>query len=79
MHSRRTFSPTRFPKSNEARLVSVDRNSSLGGVVVGNLVVFFGVAMGAGLAGTGLVPVSQFSARTSSCGHGRIIPKVPMS
>ena len=60
MHSRRTFRPTGFPKSNEASLVSVDRNSSKGGVVMGNLVMFLGVAMGAGLAGTGLVPVSRF-------------------
>ena len=50
MHSRKTYRPTGFPKNNEAILVSVDRNSSRGGVVVGNLVVFLGVAMGAGLA-----------------------------
>ena len=31
MHSRRTFRPTGFPKSNETRLVSVDRNSSMWG------------------------------------------------
>ena len=46
---------------------------------VGNLVAFLGVAMGTGLASIGLVPVSQFSARTSSCGQGRIIPKGPRS
>ena len=47
MHSKKTFRPTGFPKNNEARLVSVDRNSSMGGVVVGNVVVFLGVAIGA--------------------------------
>ena len=57
-HSKRASKPTGFPKSNEASLVSVDRNSSKGEVVVGNLVVFLGVAMDTGLAGTGLVPVS---------------------
>ena len=50
MHSRKTFRPTGFPKNNETSLVSVDRNSSRGGVVVGNLVVCLGVAMGTGLA-----------------------------
>ena len=50
MRSRRTFRPTGFPKNNEAGLVFVDRNSSMGGVVVGNLVVCLGVAMGTGLA-----------------------------
>ena len=40
---------------------------------MGNLVVFLGVAMGTGLAGTGLVPVSQSLARTSSCGQADYI------
>ena len=31
MHSRKTFRPTGFPKNSEADLVSVDRNSSMGG------------------------------------------------
>ena len=46
---------------------------------MGNLVVFLGVAMGAGLAGTGLVPVSQFRRGPVPVAKGRIIPKVPMS
>ena len=37
---------------------------------VGNLVMSLGVAMGTGLAGAGLVPVSQFSARTNSVAMG---------
>ena len=60
-------------------VVELSHHCKVINVPVGNLVVFLGVAMDAGLAGTGLVPVSQFSARTSSCGQGRIIPKIPMS
>ena len=67
---RKTNRPTGFPTSDEAILVSVDRNSSRGGVVVGNLVAFLGVAMGAGWHRTALVPVSQFLARTSVCALG---------
>ena len=47
-HSEQTLRPTEFPKNSEAVLVSVDRNSSMGGVVVGILVVWLKVAMGAG-------------------------------
>ena len=36
-----------------------------GGEVVGILVLALGVAMGTGLASAGLVPVSQFLARTN--------------
>ena len=75
MHSRKTFRPTGFPKNNEASLVSVDRNSSMGGVVVGNLVAFLGVAMGAGLAGTELVPVSQFRRGPVLVARGGLYPR----
>ena len=75
MHSKKIFEPTGFPKSNETHLVSVDRNSSKGGVVVGNLVMFLGVAMGAGLAGIGLVPVSQFRRGPVPVAKGGLYPR----
>ena len=50
MHSSKTFRRTGFPKNNETSLVSVDKNSSRGGVVVGNLVACLGVVMDTGLA-----------------------------
>ena len=53
----------------------MDRNSSVGGVVVGNLVVFLGVAMGAGLAGTGLVLVSQFRRGPGPVARGGLYPR----
>ena len=78
-HSKRIFEPTGFPKSNEASLVSVDRNSSKGGVVVGNLVVVLGVAMGAGLAqGSTGTSEPTFGEDQLLC-LGRIVVQVPVS
>ena len=40
MRSKKIFRPTGFLRNNRLSIVSEDRNSSWGGVVVGNLVVF---------------------------------------
>ena len=42
---------------------------------MGNLVVFLGVAMGAGLAGTGLVPASQFWRGPVPVARGGLYPR----
>ena len=78
-HSKRTFEPAGFPKTNEASLVFVDRNSSRGGVVVGNLVVVLGVAMGAGLAqGSTTTSEPTFGEDQLLC-LGRIVVQVLVS
>ena len=59
MHFKQMYRPIGFLKSSYLSSVSGDKNFSLGGEVVGILVVILGVAMGSGLASTVLVPVSQ--------------------
>ena len=59
-----TWKLVEFPKCNEAIIVSVDRNSSWGGVVVGISILLLGVATGTGLAG-GSTGTSVPSARAS--------------
>ena len=78
MHSSKTFRRTRFPKNNETSLVSVDKNSSRGGVVVGNRVVCLGVVMDTGWHRAASVPMSHFGEDWVLC-LGRIAGRVPMS
>ena len=58
--SEQTSRPTGFPKNNETRSVSVDRNSSMGGVVVGNPGAGLGLPWALAGIGAASVPVSHF-------------------
>ena len=82
-HSKRTFEPTGFPKSNEASLVSVDRDSSKGGSSCGKSGSVpwgsHGRWTGRHRTGTSEPVFGEDQKPPLSCGKGRIIPKVPMS
>ena len=75
--SKRIYILVKFPKNNEH--VSEDRNSSMGGVVVGIMLCVLGVAMGTGLAqGSTGTNELVFGDDQLLC-FGRIAMQVPVS
>ena len=79
MHSEQTLRPTGSQKSSNLSSVSEDRNFSLGGEVVGILVLALGVAMGTDLAWCRIGTSEPVFSKDQFCSLGRIAGRVPMS